>query len=131
MLTLLTTMALAAPCLDANLDEILDGPTYTTSDDGTLSITIPTDDYWVSFRCGSVSLRYLDTGPPAFSATWIRGAPWAGVYVAAKDDAAGLVPSVVAFLSTADKGVGVIELADGRAYRALLPGGATHDHDPH
>ena len=51
---------------------------------------------------------------------WLHGAPWVGV--AAKDDAAGLVPSIVAFLADADKGVGVVELGDGRAYRVRITG---------
>lgn len=121
MITLLTAVALAAPCLDTNLDEIIDGPTYTTSDDGTLSITIPMEDYWGSFRCGSVSLRALGAGPPASAAAWLHGAPWAGI---ALPD--GHIPISITVARDAAKGVGVIELADGRAYRALVPGSPDH-----
>ena len=122
MITLLAGLAMAAPCLDESFNEIADadGPTYTTSEDGTLSITIPTDDYWGAWHCGAVSMRALDAGPPTWAAAWLHGAPWVGV--AAKDDAAGLVPSIVAFLATADKGVGVVDLGDGRAYRVRITG---------
>ena len=131
MITLLTGLAMAAPCLDEHFDEIADGPTYTTSEDGTLSITIPTDDYWGAWHCGRISMRAIEAGPPTWAAAWLHGAPWAGVtalpqyeaqgYIAeAKDDTAGLVPSVIAFLADADKGVGLVELGDGRAYRVRI-----------
>ena len=118
MITLLAGLAMAAPCLDSNFDEIADGPTYTTSTDGTLSITIPMDDYWGSWHCGSVSMRALDVGPPTWAAAWLHGAPWVGI---ALPD--GHIPiSVVAVAADADKGVGVVELGDGRAYRVRVTG---------
>ena len=120
IITLFAGLAIAAPCLDENFNEIADigGPTYTTTEDGSLEITIPTDDYWGVWHCGAVSMRALEVGPPSWAAAWLHGAPWAGV--SAKDDAAGLVPSIVAFLGSANHGVGLIELADGRAYRVRI-----------
>ena len=131
IITLLTGLAMAAPCLDEHFDELDDGPTYETADDGTVSITIPTDDYWGVWHCGRISMRAIEAGPPTWAAAWLHGAPWVGVtalpqyeaqgYIAeAKDDAAGLVPSIVAFLASADKGVGLVELGDGRAYRVRI-----------
>ncbi len=48
MITLLAGLAMAAPCLDTDLDEVLaiGGPPYEILADGALRITIPTDDYW-------------------------------------------------------------------------------------
>ncbi len=112
MITLLAGLAMAAPCLDSNFDEIADGPTYTTATDGTLSITIPMDDWWGSWHCGRVSMRALDAGPPTWAKASLHGAPWVGI---ALPD--GHIPISVTVASDADKGVGVLELGDGRAYR--------------
>ena len=118
MITLLAGLAMAAPCLDSSFNEIADGPTYTTSEDGTLSITIPTDDYWGAWHCGHVSMRALAPGAPTLPAAWLGGLPWVGINLPD-----GYNPiSRVTVAADADPGIGIIELGDGRTFRTrVLP----------
>ena len=120
MITLLAGLAMAAPCLDTDLDEITDigGPTFEILPDGALQITIPTDDYWGAWHCGHVSMRALAPGAPTLPAAWLGGLEWFGINLPD-----GYNPiSRVTIAADADPGIGIIEMGDGRTFRTrVLP----------